>query len=72
MYYMSLLRMEHDSVMYKKNLWAVCLTATWPVVYVRQDLFMYDMTHKKNFWAVCLTATWPYVRLDLLFVRHDS
>jgi len=45
---MSLLRMEHDSVMYtEKNFWAVCLTATWPFVYVRHDLFACDMTHKR-------------------------
>ena len=64
----------------EKNLWTVCLTATWPLVYVRHDLFACNMTHKCATW-VCyvwnmtqscirkrISGQYASRRLDLLFM----
>jgi len=85
-----LLNVQHESLPYgtwlsyvhtEKNLWAVCLTATWPYIYVWPDLFTYDMTHKKEslgsvshgYLTFCLCATWLAVCATwLINVRRES
>jgi len=61
---MSLLRMDHDSVMYtEKNLWAVYLMPTWLFVYVRhviQVTWLFTCVRRVLFMCdTTLLSTWP-------------